>query len=339
MAGYDRSLYQTYLSSIPMFRSCTTEQLDRLAELGTAVSMTDAPIVSEGDRGDDFYVITSGKGRVMRGGREVAELGPGDYFGELSLFDPAPGTRPSRRSAPCHWSPSHAIRSSRRSTRCRRFVTRSCTEWRTGSTSSTPAPEASRPAPGNGPAGRAGGPQGPWIECRHSLNGGRRSSARASFRGREHVDADALPAAITPARMHGAVLADAGESRTEAELFDLATWSSYDQFRRLVEATAANCGTAALTSASSGGLTDPSMPEMTAMLQSLGSPEALFRTVSDSGGSGIAPVLAFEGIEVGPSEWIVRERFSMVSCRTASTAPGRPASTPTSRTCSACAPR
>ncbi len=90
MAGYDRSLYQTYLSNIPMFRSCTAEQLDRLAELGTAVSMTDAPIVSEGDRGDDFYVITSGKGRVTRGGREVAELGPGDYFGELSLFDPAP---------------------------------------------------------------------------------------------------------------------------------------------------------------------------------------------------------------------------------------------------------
>jgi CRP-like cAMP-binding protein len=90
LAGYDRSLYQTYLSSIPMFRSCTTEQLDRLAELGTAVTTTDADVVSEGDRGDDFFVITSGKGRVTRGGREVAELGPGDYFGELSLFDPAP---------------------------------------------------------------------------------------------------------------------------------------------------------------------------------------------------------------------------------------------------------
>jgi CRP/FNR family transcriptional regulator, cyclic AMP receptor protein len=90
LAGYDRSLYQTYLSSIPMFRSCTTEQLDRLAELGTAVNATDSDIVGEGDRGDDFFVITSGKGRVTRGGREVAELGPGDYFGELSLFDPAP---------------------------------------------------------------------------------------------------------------------------------------------------------------------------------------------------------------------------------------------------------
>src|SRR6185503_13915631 len=91
------------------------------------------------------------------------------------------------------------------------------------------------------------------------------------------------------------VLAEAEETRTEEELFDLATWSSYDQFRRLLEATAANCGTAALTSAASGGLTDPSMPEMTAMLQSLGSPEALFRTVAESGGAGLAPVLAFEG--------------------------------------------
>ena len=90
MAGYDRSLYQTYLSSIPMFRSCTTEQLDRLAELGTAVSATDAAVVEEGDRGDDFFVITSGTARVTRDGRDVAELGPGDYFGELSLFDPAP---------------------------------------------------------------------------------------------------------------------------------------------------------------------------------------------------------------------------------------------------------
>jgi CRP-like cAMP-binding protein len=90
LAGYDRSLYQTYLSSIPMFRSCTSEQLDRLAELGTALNVTDADVVSEGDRGDDFFVITSGKGQVTRGGHAVAELGPGDYFGELSLFDPAP---------------------------------------------------------------------------------------------------------------------------------------------------------------------------------------------------------------------------------------------------------
>ena len=46
--------------------------------------------VREGDVGDGFYVVTSGSATVRRGGREVARLAPGDYFGELSLFDPAP---------------------------------------------------------------------------------------------------------------------------------------------------------------------------------------------------------------------------------------------------------
>ncbi len=91
MAGYDRSLYQAYLSSVPMFRSCSSEQLDRLALLGDAVSAADGNvIVSQGDAADAFFVITSGKARVERDGREVASLGAGDYFGELALFDPAP---------------------------------------------------------------------------------------------------------------------------------------------------------------------------------------------------------------------------------------------------------
>jgi CRP/FNR family transcriptional regulator len=91
MAGYDRSLYQLYLSRIPMFASCTPEQLDQLAELGDAIAVPDGrAIVSEGDVGDSFFVLTSGNLRIGRGNREVATLGEGDYFGELALFDPAP---------------------------------------------------------------------------------------------------------------------------------------------------------------------------------------------------------------------------------------------------------
>jgi CRP-like cAMP-binding protein len=91
MTGYDRSLYQTYLHSIPIFASCTTEQIDHLAQLGDAVTHTDGNvIVREGETGDTFFVVTSGKVRVTRGDREIASIGAGDYFGELALFDPAP---------------------------------------------------------------------------------------------------------------------------------------------------------------------------------------------------------------------------------------------------------
>jgi len=118
---------------------------------------------------------------------------------------------------------------------------------------------------------------------------------------REHEAPDAV----------ASVLRDAGESRTEEELVDAATWSSYDQFRKLLEVTARSFGgTATLERAASGGLTDGSQAEMTAMLQSLGSPDALLRIVTDAGGAGLAPVLSLEGCEVGPSEWIVRERFA-----------------------------
>ena len=91
MAGYDRSLYQTFLSQVPMFASCTTEQLDRIAELGDAVAAPDgSQIVTEGGEADAFFVVTSGKAVVDRGGKDVATLGAGDYFGELALFDPMP---------------------------------------------------------------------------------------------------------------------------------------------------------------------------------------------------------------------------------------------------------
>ncbi|MEP7331570.1 MAG: Crp/Fnr family transcriptional regulator [Terracoccus sp.] len=51
----------------------------------------------EGDPGDTLYVIAEGKiklGRTSPDGREnlVAILGPGEMFGELSLFDPGPRT-------------------------------------------------------------------------------------------------------------------------------------------------------------------------------------------------------------------------------------------------------
>jgi diguanylate cyclase (GGDEF)-like protein len=105
------------------------------------------------------------------------------------------------------------------------------------------------------------------------------------------------------------VLFESAESRTASELFELATWSSYAQFRRLLEVTARLFGVSAVERAAGGGLTDPSMPEMTAMLQSLGSPEALLAMISESGGAGLAPAVELSGHALGPHEWVVREWF------------------------------
>jgi CRP/FNR family transcriptional regulator len=54
-------------------------------------------LFNEGDPGDRLYVVTEGKiklGRTAPDGREnlLAVLGPGEMFGELSLFDPGPRT-------------------------------------------------------------------------------------------------------------------------------------------------------------------------------------------------------------------------------------------------------
>jgi CRP-like cAMP-binding protein len=91
MAGYDESVYRMYLAEVPMFARCTTAQLDLVGRLGEAdVYQPGQDIVREGDAGDGFYLVTGGRAQVRRGDHDVAELGPGDYFGELSLFDPAP---------------------------------------------------------------------------------------------------------------------------------------------------------------------------------------------------------------------------------------------------------
>ncbi|MEP7035089.1 MAG: Crp/Fnr family transcriptional regulator [Dermatophilaceae bacterium] len=69
-----------------LMRSMTSSQLER-GEI----------LFREGDQGDRLYVIGEGKiklGLTSVDGREnlLAVLGPGEMFGELSLFDPGPRT-------------------------------------------------------------------------------------------------------------------------------------------------------------------------------------------------------------------------------------------------------
>ena len=49
-----------------------------------------AYIAREGEMGTGFYLIVTGSASVERRGREVVHLGPGQYFGELSLLNHQP---------------------------------------------------------------------------------------------------------------------------------------------------------------------------------------------------------------------------------------------------------
>jgi cAMP-dependent protein kinase regulator len=85
----------TYLelgfAKVPIFSACTPDQLLRLASLTVLRDATAGEaVVTEGEPGDAFFVILHGEAVVTRHGTEVARLGPGDFFGELALFDPAP---------------------------------------------------------------------------------------------------------------------------------------------------------------------------------------------------------------------------------------------------------
>ena len=48
--------------------------------------------MEEGQAGEALFVVLTGTARVVRAGRKVAALIPGDFFGELSALDGGPRT-------------------------------------------------------------------------------------------------------------------------------------------------------------------------------------------------------------------------------------------------------
>jgi CRP-like cAMP-binding protein len=76
-----------------LFSGLTKRHLKQLAEACTdARYRPGTTMVVEGQPGDTFFVIVDGEAAVLRGVRRVAKLGPGDFFGEISLLDGGPRT-------------------------------------------------------------------------------------------------------------------------------------------------------------------------------------------------------------------------------------------------------
>jgi predicted MFS family arabinose efflux permease len=81
------------LRAIPIFAPLPAPALERLAAGAVAIAVAAGdPVFAQGDRGDRFYAIESGRAGVSVDGAETNELGPGEFFGEIALLRDVPRT-------------------------------------------------------------------------------------------------------------------------------------------------------------------------------------------------------------------------------------------------------
>jgi CRP/FNR family cyclic AMP-dependent transcriptional regulator len=88
----DRKLVEQ-LKTVPLFSGCSAREL---ASLGRFLREVDFPagrqIVQQGRTGTGLHVIIEGETKVVVGDRTRRRLGPGAFFGEISLLDRGPRT-------------------------------------------------------------------------------------------------------------------------------------------------------------------------------------------------------------------------------------------------------
>ncbi len=89
-----------------MFRSslASTEELRAMAETFTERDYEEGETIQrEGESGITFYLIVKGSVDVKKGKKNIAKLGRGLYFGEMSLLDKQPrsATIVSREPTKC----------------------------------------------------------------------------------------------------------------------------------------------------------------------------------------------------------------------------------------------
>jgi CRP/FNR family transcriptional regulator, cyclic AMP receptor protein len=79
------------LKRVPLFAGCSKAELREIAIVADELDLREGrTLVREGQRGREFFVLVAGTVRVSRKGRKLAELGPGDWFGEIALLTDTP---------------------------------------------------------------------------------------------------------------------------------------------------------------------------------------------------------------------------------------------------------
>ena len=91
MAPWGRARKVELLASMAIFSACSRRELGQVAAVAVQGELPEGAVLTrQGQKGGLAYVIGQGTAEVVRDGRRLASLGPGDVVGELSLIDGAP---------------------------------------------------------------------------------------------------------------------------------------------------------------------------------------------------------------------------------------------------------
>jgi CRP-like cAMP-binding protein len=79
------------LRNVWLFERCTKKELEAIAKVATPLDLpADKVLTTQGEPGKEFFVIVSGKATATREKVSIGTLGPGSFFGEMSLLEDLP---------------------------------------------------------------------------------------------------------------------------------------------------------------------------------------------------------------------------------------------------------
>jgi CRP/FNR family cyclic AMP-dependent transcriptional regulator len=88
-----RSEIDDTIARIPIFSTCSKKELKEISRLlSSLVVKAGDKLTEQGQRGNEFMIIETGTATVLRDGKEIGQLGPADFFGELAMLAEAPRT-------------------------------------------------------------------------------------------------------------------------------------------------------------------------------------------------------------------------------------------------------
>ena len=89
------------LRKVPLFAACSKGELRKLASIADEIDLREGTVLTrEGRSAREFFVLVEGTVRVTKNGRKLADLGPGDWLGEIALLTKVPRTATATATSP-----------------------------------------------------------------------------------------------------------------------------------------------------------------------------------------------------------------------------------------------